>query len=58
MESSMRFVGLLVLLVAAGLTMAGCDAIVGIFKAGVWTGIILVAVLVLALGFVLTKLRA
>jgi hypothetical protein len=54
----MRFFWLLTLLIVAGLATAGCDAIVGIFKAGVWTGVVMVAVLLLGLGFLLTKLRA
>jgi len=54
----MRVLWVVTLLIVAGLTMAGCDAIVGIFKAGVWTGVVMVAVVLVALGFLLTKLRA
>jgi uncharacterized membrane protein YiaA len=33
-------------LITISLSMAGCDIIGGIFKAGIWTGLILVVVLV------------
>jgi hypothetical protein len=39
---------LVVLIAAAAVTMTGCAAIAGIFKAGVWTGII-VAVIVIVI---------
>ena len=47
----------LVLLVFASAAMSGCDAIVGIFKAGVWTGIVMVVILIAIVGFVATKIR-
>lgn len=37
---------IVMVLVLISLSAAGCDVIGGIFKAGVWTGLILVVVLV------------
>ncbi|MDB5036334.1 MAG: hypothetical protein JWQ98_3575 [Chlorobi bacterium] len=36
----------IVTLITISLSMAGCDVIGGIFKAGIWTGLILIVVLV------------
>jgi len=57
-EGVMRALWVLLLLVVAGMTLTGCEAIQGIFKAGVWTGVIMVAILVLIIGFIAAKLRA
>jgi len=38
----------IVALVSLSMTAAGCDVISGIFKAGVWVGVILVALIVSA----------
>ena len=54
----MRALWVLLLLVMAGMTLTGCAAIAGIFKAGVWTGVIIVAFLVLIVGFIAAKMRA
>ena len=54
----MRSLWVLLLFVAAGLTMSGCEAIAGIFKAGVWTGVVMVAVLLVVVAFAAAKLRA
>jgi hypothetical protein len=48
---------MIALLVLASMTVAGCDAIVGIFKAGVWTGVVMVVVLIAIIGFVATRIR-
>jgi hypothetical protein len=48
---------MIALLVLASVTVAGCDAIVGIFKAGVWTGIVMVVILIAIIGFVATRVR-
>ena len=37
--------------------VSGCSVVGGIFKAGFWTGIILVALIVAALLFLVTKAR-
>ena len=38
------------------ITLSSCEAIGGIFKAGMWTGIIFVAVIVALIIFVITRL--
>jgi len=48
---------LIVLLVLAAVTLPGCEAIVGIFKAGVWTGVVMVVILIAIIGFVAAKVR-
>ncbi len=53
----MRWLWVLVMLVVAGMTLTGCEAIAGIFKAGVWTGVIIVAIIVLIVGFIAAKIR-
>jgi predicted small secreted protein len=54
----MRTAVLLVVLVLAAFTMTGCEAIEGIFKAGVWVGVLGVAVVLGIIGFVIAKMRA
>ncbi len=53
----MRWLWIFLMLVVAGMTLTGCEAIAGIFKAGVWTGVILVAIIVLIVGFIAAKIR-
>ncbi|OGX83437.1 hypothetical protein BEN47_03890 [Hymenobacter lapidarius] len=48
---------LFLFLFALATTLTGCDAIAGIFKAGAYTGIILVLVVVFLLWFVVRKMR-
>jgi hypothetical protein len=50
--------GLLSIVVAAVLTMPGCDAIFGIFKAGVGVGIFMAILVVGLILFVVSKARA
>jgi hypothetical protein len=45
---------LLLLIASAG---AGCAAVEGIFKAGVWSGLIIAIIVIALVGFLLTKLR-
>jgi hypothetical protein len=52
--SPMRFVQML-LVVAASLMLGGCELIGNIFEAGVWTGIILIVVVIALIGFVVSK---
>jgi len=42
---------------ALATTLTGCDAIAGIFKAGAYTGIIAVFVVVALLFFIVNKMR-
>ena len=53
----MRWLWMLVLVVVAGMTLTGCEAIQGIFKAGMWTGIIAVVFVLLIVGFIAAKIR-
>jgi hypothetical protein len=46
------------LLLLSALTLAGCEVIADIFKAGVWTGIILVLVVVAVIVWAVAKSRA
>jgi uncharacterized membrane protein YkvI len=48
---------LLALLVVLSVSSAGCEVVEGIFKAGLWVGIILVTILVVAVLWVVGKLR-
>ncbi|MBC8083250.1 MAG: hypothetical protein H7Z21_08565 [Hymenobacter sp.] len=45
-------------LVALSLTVSSCDAIGSIFKAGAWTGLIGVFLVVLLIWFIVTKMRS
>jgi hypothetical protein len=45
------------LLVLASTTFAGCEVVGGIFKAGVWAGVLMVVVLVAIVGFIATRVR-
>lgn len=47
----------LVLLVLASVSVSGCEAIAGIFKAGVWTGVVMVVILIAIVGFIATRIR-
>ena len=38
-------------------TLVSCDIIGGIFKAGVWAGIIVVVIVVLIVGYIIAKIR-
>ena len=48
---------LIALLVLAAVSATGCEAIAGIFKAGVWTGVVMVVLLIAIVGFVAAKVR-
>ena len=48
---------ILALLVAATLTLAGCAAIGGIFKAGMWVGVLGVVVVIAIIGFIASAIR-
>ena len=37
---------------------SGCEAIQGIFKAGVWTGVLLVVIGLAVVGFVISRVRS
>jgi len=48
---------ILALLVAATVTLAGCAAIGGIFKAGMWVGVLGVVVVIAIVGFIASAIR-
>jgi hypothetical protein len=45
----LSYLARLLLIVLLAVTVAGCSAIAGIFKAGFWVGIILAAILVVGI---------
>lgn len=45
------------LVLVLALAVSGCELVGGIFKAGFWTGIILVAVIAVGLMVLVTKMR-
>ena len=48
---------LLILVLLATLTMAGCEVIGNIFQAGIWVGVILVVLILAGVGFLVSKMR-
>ena len=50
----MRLIQVL-LVIMASLMLGGCELIGNIFEAGIWTGIILVIVVIALIGFVVSK---
>jgi hypothetical protein len=50
-------IALLVLLVMLGASVAGCEVVGGIFKAGVWVGAIAVVTVVVLLAFFVEKMK-
>ncbi|MCA8833144.1 hypothetical protein [Hymenobacter pini] len=55
--TALRFPAILSLLVLLTFTLSSCDAIATIFKAGAWTGIIGVFVVVLLIWLVISRFR-
>jgi uncharacterized membrane protein YkvI len=48
---------MVVLLVAASTSLAGCEAIGDIFKAGVWVGALFIVFIIAIVGFIAAKIR-
>jgi hypothetical protein len=48
---------MLALLFVAAMSVSGCAAIAGIFKAGMWTGVVMVVILIAIVGFIATRIR-
>lgn len=46
-----------VLVIAVASTLSGCEVVEGIFKAGVWVGVIVVALIVAAAGAIVAFVR-
>lgn len=57
MELQSTTVARLLLLVTLSVLAAGCEAIGFVFKAGLFSGIIAVVLIVIVVGFLFTKLR-
>jgi hypothetical protein len=49
---------LLVLLVAASMSLSGCEVIGGIFKAGMWVGVLFVVFIIAIVGFIAAKIAS
>ena len=49
---------MLVLVVAAAMSLSGCEVIGGIFKAGVWVGVLGVVFVVAIIGFIAAKVAS
>lgn len=48
---------MLVLIVAASMSLAGCELVGGIFKAGVWVGALFIVIIIAIVGFIATAIR-
>ena len=48
---------LLTLMLLSAVLLGGCEVVGGIFKAGVWVGVIAVVLIVFGVGFLIAKLR-
>jgi hypothetical protein len=47
----------LLLLVLAAITLPGCEIVGGIFKAGVWVGVLAVVLVIAIVGIIAGKIR-
>lgn len=52
-----RNLGLLALIIVLAVSSTGCGLIEGIFKAGLWVGVILVTIVVVAILWIVGKMR-
>jgi hypothetical protein len=48
---------LLTLMLLSAVLLGGCEVVGGIFKAGVWVGVMAVVLVVIGVGFLIAKLR-
>lgn len=53
----MRYIPLLLLIVMV-LPLAGCEVVEGIFRAGVWVGVLMVVLIAGGVAFVVTRIRS
>jgi hypothetical protein len=53
----MRSAVLVVMLVLVAFSVAGCEVVQGIFKAGVWVGVVGVALVLGIIAFIATRVR-
>ena len=54
----MRSLWLFVLLCLSALTLTGCELAGDIFQAGIWVGVIAIVLVVLIVGFLVSRLRS
>ena len=47
----------LTLVTLLAVTLTGCDVIGGIFKAGMWTAVIIIVLVVLIIGWLISRFR-
>ncbi|MDB5901635.1 MAG: hypothetical protein JWM26_513 [Betaproteobacteria bacterium] len=52
----MRLINILAVVLAA-LSLAGCEVIGDIFKAGMWVGVLAVVAVIVLIGFVISRFR-
>jgi len=48
---------MLVALVASSVSLSGCEVVGGIFKAGMWVGVLMVVVVIAIIGFIASAIR-
>jgi len=46
---------LIILLVSIAFSLSSCEAIGAIFKAGVWSGVLIVVLVLVLIGFIISK---
>jgi len=56
MKDKLKAVSTVVMLFVSTMAISSCSVIEGIFKAGVWTGIIFVVLIIALIIFILTKI--
>ena len=54
---SKKNLSLLTLLVILAVSSAGCEVVGGIFKAGMWVGVIMVALILVVIFWIMGKVR-
>lgn len=54
---SKKNLSLLTLLVILAVSSAGCEVVGGIFKAGMWVGVIMVALILIVIFWIMGKVR-
>ncbi len=51
----MKKINLLTLMIAVAISFSSCQAIAGIFKAGMWTGFLIVAIIIIAIIWLISR---
>ena len=55
---SKKHLSLLVLLTIVAISSSGCEVVGGIFKAGMWVGVIMVALILIVVFWIAGKMRS